>query len=173
MKAARVSFYNAITRLRADNWRDLLRQMHNPEQKNQVQWKIFRRTLGANRNQDVSQIKDAHDIEPGNMKESLDNLARFFADVATQQAVPVSDALSMVADYSARSFREALQHDPRHSWFQSAPLFRSQNDNPIVFDDVKKRQRIAGSNFTLDWMTCCARTTSCNLWTAVSPRMSG
>ena len=149
-KVAGSEFTLAIRRLRSDNWSELIQKLHNPDEKNQVQWKIFNRTLGT-KHSDLGQIKDPQGSLPSNLQHSLNNLAQYFASISTQQSIPSSERVAQMSHLTASEFRSSLAQRPDHAWFQSASQFHAHNNEPISYEDVKSFCIHIPTNTALGW----------------------
>jgi hypothetical protein len=130
-------FYNAICTLRNKNWIDLINKLHNPEEKNRVQWKILRMTMGI-KHSNISHIKNTNGIRPKNIHESLNNMAKYFSSISTHHPIPSSELVSLISFMLSFEFRSVLQSQPTHPFFGSTDEHSVYNNDPILKDDVIK-----------------------------------
>jgi hypothetical protein len=147
-RESKQQFYSSIRDMQHLNWVDLLKQMNNPEQRNQVQWKVFRRTLGT-KVVDCCQIRDSRGNHPQDRAESLNNLAKYFSDISTLAPIPRKEIVSVASHIDSSSFSSHMQHFPSDPCLKSAPQFNSQNNEPISLEQVTSYCKTMPTNTAL------------------------
>ena len=146
------AFYGSIKQLRQTNWSNLIKQMNNPAENNQVQWKVFNRTLGS-RHVNANRIKDADGVIPVDQRQSLNNLAVHFAAISSHGSIPRHERIATFSHYCASHFSDSLRNSCINPIFlnQSDPQFMSANNDPISLSDVKSFCSSMPTNTALGW----------------------
>lgn len=96
-------FKNSIKKFHLEGWNKLINGLHDEKQKNQVQWKIFRKTQRIPVS-DISQIKNNQNKLPENIHESLNNLASYYSSISTDPDRRGNDDDQIEMDLDTPSF---------------------------------------------------------------------
>jgi len=152
MKESANEFHNCITKLRINGWNKLIDQLHDPEERNRVQWKIFKRTMGI-KFSDISHIKNKQGKLPRNTKESLDNLGEYFSSISTQQSIPSSELVSLISHSTSFEFVSLLLQQPNNPFFENSDnnAHHVFNNDPVSLADVTKFCSHIPTDTALGW----------------------
>ena len=157
------SFYDAIKEVQRSRWKKLIEGIHDPAQCNQVQWKIFHRTMGTSFT-DITSVKNPQGKSPDNTKEALDNAAQYFSSISsTSSLAPNVDENKHDNSFfqSGQDFFELLSSNPNHR------MFRTPHEN------ADEEENVFNNNFaTREVFISYCRHLPCNTalgWDNISP----
>ena len=146
-------FYDAIKEFHKKGWAKLIEGIHRPEQKNQVQWKIFKRTMGS-KISNASEIKDELGNLPSNAHESLDNLARYYSNISSEhhRLNNISREFSPSQLYDrCKEFTEYLREYPFAKRYRSLPNAPLARNDFVTIDTVKEYCHSYPCNVAMGW----------------------